>query len=58
MNNARANLAGGLNAVEIGLPRFSKDELWRVAVANCNTQSEWHAAKPGYTDSVKVWGES
>jgi hypothetical protein len=48
MNNARANLAAELNAVEIGLPRFSKDELWRVGVANRNTQSEWHAAERGH----------
>ncbi|MBX9980398.1 MAG: hypothetical protein K2Z76_12605 [Mycobacterium gordonae] len=34
MNNARAKLTAELNAVEIRIPRLSKDELWRVAVAN------------------------
>jgi hypothetical protein len=51
MNNARANLTAELNAVEVRIPRLSKDELWAVAVANRNTQSQWHAAERGRYDS-------
>lgn len=51
MNTARENLSAELNTIEIGIPRMSKDELWRVAVANRNDQSEWHAAaRGGYDD--------
>lgn len=51
MDNARANLTAELNAVEIRIPRLSKDELWRVAVAHRNTQSQWHAAERGRYES-------
>ncbi len=51
MNNARANLTAELNALEIRIPRLSKDGLWRVAVANRDAQSEWHAAERGRYDS-------
>lgn len=51
MNTARENLTAELNAIEIAIPRMSKDELFRVAVANRNDQSEWHAAARGGYDN-------
>lgn len=50
MNTARADLTAELNAVEIRIPRLSKDKLWRVAVDNRNAQSDWHAAERGRFD--------
>ena len=48
MNASRVGLAAQINAVEIGIPRLTGDELFGVAVANGNAQPEWHAAERGH----------
>lgn len=48
MNASRVELAAQINAVEIGIPRLTGDELFGVAVANGNAQPEWHAAERGH----------
>lgn len=47
MNASRAELTAQINAVEIRIPRWAKDKLFGVAVANGNAQPEWHAAGRG-----------
>lgn len=48
MNASRVELAAQIDAVEIRIPRLTRDELFGVAVANRTAQSEWHAAERGH----------